>query len=544
MSPNGGLAIKIMTNSNVATWQSRFWPDKESKQWCVCVGASILIGILIAECAGWRSRPDSNYIFACIDWLLLAVALGLLGYGWWNAVTELLGKIKTIIRKIVTSLVNFVRSIFSGNNFIRCLCERSWRCFGVVVFFVAGLSAVLFLIAKYCFGVQWCALPICRETYYFDYFLFAIFLISVSVVCALSNEIWTHRLRRMDRSEVRALILDAGYRIAENKDKSKRDGPLGAEQVKNIQNQKDMLLKGLGNKSDDYVSGERSPYTEYDVLTFDQSLLHLYSAPELLARSDTLLSNLREYADDEERQYAREKFNRHKDKINHLKSKLESALEQEKKPYEIKDGKAEVACKKAENELRAYLVELLEHIAGVDRYWFTGQAIARSLVVCSSMALVIFFLMGILPLLDKGIRGLYEVAKDGGFGLFNVVNYAFLAASGAYAGVLGTMMREKELDLGEDAGKRAAYRALIGGAMGLAAGALAYALAAAGLIGDDTLDPLSFQGDTQGPSRFQETCCNESFEKFRVSVYAGIIYSFIVGLTFDRFYERVKGMGQ
>lgn len=522
-----------MTNNNVATCQSRFWPDKESKRWCISVGTSILIGILIAEWAGWRGRLDSDDIFAWIDWLLLATALGLLGYSWWHVVTELLEKIKTIIRKISTRSVNFVRSIFSNNNFFQCLCQESWRCFWMVVFFAAGLSAALFLIAKYCFGAQWCVLAICGETYYFDYFLFAVFLTSVSMVCALSNEIWTHRLRRMDCSEVRALILDAEYRIDENSEKPDTENPLGAKQVRNIKNQKNLLREGLKNGFGDYASGKRSPYTEYDVLTLDQSLLDFYSASDLLARSDTLLNNLREYADDEERQYPREKFNRHADKIDRLKNKLESALKQEEEPSEANKSNVEEVRKRAENKLRAYLVELLEHIAGVDRYWFTGQAIARSLVVCSSSALIIFFLMGILPLLDKGIGGLYESANGGEF-KFNVVNYAFLAASGAYAGVLRTMMRQKELDLGEDAGKRAAYRALIGGAMGLAAGALAYAFAAAGFIGEKTLNPL----------RFQEVCCDESFEAFRTSVYAGIVYSFAVGLTFDRFYERVKGISQ
>lgn len=535
MSPNGGLAIKIMTNSNVATCLSRFWPDRKSKRWCIGVGALIPIGIFVAEWRDWLALLDSNYIFTWAGWLLLAIALGLLGYGWWNVITDFLGKIKTIVGKIVTSLVNFTCSILSGNNFIRCLCQKSWRCFWMVVFFVAGLSAALFLTAKYCFGAQWCVLSICGETYYFDYFLFAVFLISVSMVCALSNEIWTHRLRRMDCSEVRALILDAKYRIAEYNDKSNTNKSLGVEQVSNIQDQINSLQEGLGDGFSDYASGKRSPYTEYDVLTLDQSLLDFYSASELLARSDTLLNNLREYADDVERQYPREKFNRHEDKINHLKNKLESALKREKRPSEIGKDKTRMVRKKAEDKLRAYLVELLEHIAGVDRYWFTGQAIARSLVVCSSLALIIFFLMGILPLLDKGIGGLYELANGGEF-KFNVVNYAFLAASGAYAGVLRTMLREKELDLGEDAGKRAAYRALIGGAMGLAAGALAYAFAAAGLIGEETLNP----------SYFKEVCCTEPIylEQFRVSVYAGIVYSFAVGLTFDRFYERVKGVSQ
>lgn len=350
--------------TNLANWPCKLWESKTLKKWLL--GLTIL-ALGVSQIVVLLEPHGLHSVFSWLIWSPTVVAVGLLAYAMRNAITNLINRLATC-----------VRSICSCDDFIWCLCERSWNCFWMVVFFVAGLAAALFLIARYCFDVRWCVLPICEETYYFSYFLFAIFLISVCMVCALSNEIWTHRLRKMDWSEVRALISDAKYRLAENEDKPERN-QLGKKQTENIQEQIQSLNGRRGDKPSTHAREKKSPYTEYDVLALDQSLLGFYSAEELLARSDTLLNNLREYADDVERQYAREKFNRHEDKINHLKNKLESALKQDK----IDSTKAN--RKREAEKLRAYLVELLEHIAGVDRYWFTGQAIARSLVVCSSL---------------------------------------------------------------------------------------------------------------------------------------------------------------
>ena len=266
-------------------------------------------------------------------------------------------------------------------------------------------------------------------------------------------------------------------------------------------------------------------WTEYRVLTLDLLRLEPMGPQELVARARNTIDGLREYADDTEHPYPTEDFSKIEDRFRRLIDDVE------------RPGKLSPVKETALAMLHSELKELLEHIASVDRDWATGKVVLKSLVACSFISLLMFFLMGVLPVLSIDFSALSIKAIEGESFLgrvspLRIENYMFLAASGALLAVLNLIRNSDQIDVGNESGRRITMRAAIGVGMGLVAGALAFALAGSELLGGRLI-----------PDLVLITKKKAEFGDYLAMIYIGILYAFLTGFTLDRFYDRIKGIG-
>jgi len=260
-------------------------------------------------------------------------------------------------------------------------------------------------------------------------------------------------------------------------------------------------------------------WTEYRVLILDLLRVEPLGPQELAARARNTIDGLREYADDTEHPYPKEDFSK-------IENRFQRLIDDVERPGKLSPDEPTALAM-----LRSELKELLEHIASVDRDWQTGKVVLNSLVACSILSLLTFFLMGILPIIniDFSILSIEGKSFSGKVSPLRIENYAFLAASGAVLAVLNVIARSDQMDVGNETGRRITIRAAIGIGMGLIAGALAFALAGSGLLGGRLIPDLIFTKEAK-------------FEDYMGMIYLGILYAFLTGFTLDRFYERFRGM--
>ena len=360
---------------------------------------------------------------------------------------------------------------------------------------VSSGALIVYLILKYCGVIELC--PSCN---YIDYISFIWILISVYYYFYFLHPRRVYFSRLTDRDEVRAILSDMQGILA----KGDVEETMKAHMASEISN-----MDGVG-----YMG-----WTEYRVLILDLLRVEPMGPQELVARARNTIDGLREYADDTEHPYPKEDFSKIENQFRRLIDDVE------------RPGKLSPDAPTALAMLRSELKELLEHIASVDRDWQTGKVVLSSLVACSILSLLTFFLMGILPIIniDFSILSIEGKSFSGKVSPLRIENYAFLAASGAVLAVLNVIARSDQIDVGNETGRRITIRAAIGIGMGLIAGALAFALAGSGLLGGRLIPELTLIKEAK-------------FEDYMVMIYLGILYAFLTGFTLDRFYERFRGM--
>ena len=308
-----------------------------------------------------------------------------------------------------------------------------------------------------------------------------------------------HKERLVDRSEVESIIQEA--RRVEKEEWRVETTPNFKEKSAWLKIEADRLSFEFGPKG----------WTEYQVLTLETLLIDFLSIQDLKARSRSYLVELREYADGDAFSYNVELYYEWKKLIEADIQEIENA----ESGMNGKEGKEPQQEWPGEESLRANLRSLLEHIADYELKWAKGTTIVSGIRICSSAAVVVFLIMGILPILDCA---LYCPAIHVSIG---IPNWGFLGVAGAMASVLLGLRKSDEVEVGDMGGKRELWRAVLGAPLGLLAGVLTFAVLQGKLFESGSLVPDLSEPNWSNASR-------------------SIVWGVVAGLGLEKIFERVR----
>ena len=259
----------------------------------------------------------------------------------------------------------------------------------------------VFYLVYVCIQMFWnpAAVPECICWFYLAP---AVFLSGLVTEFVIRHKRRVHEKRKEDRSEIQALIQEAKNiqpRLTEPDER-----PAGFDEKRG-------QVEGEVKRLTDDVGPEG--WTEFQVLTLDQLLIDFLPLEDLKARARSSLDELKEYADGDAFSYDVRLYYSWEEKI---KSNIDALERDEKKKDVARDEQAEA--------LRANLRSLREHVANYQFNWAEGSIIVSGLRICGSVAVVVFILMGILPLLCS----IQNSTPPCDFRL-GVLNWGFLAAA-------------------------------------------------------------------------------------------------------------------
>ena len=206
-------------------------------------------------------------------------------------------------------------------------------------------------------------------------------------------------------------------------------------------------------------------WTEYQILPLDKKLTKFFEDSELMAKSAEKLTELNEYAQDSHSRYDMEQYYKWDANISNLIEELSSLNE---KP----EGNADMDARKAwvRKQLRSGYRSLLEHIASYKQDWHEGSTIIRNLLVCTISSVILFLIMGIVPLI-------YPVGSPS----ISIVHWGLLGSAGALTAVARDFRKTDLIAVGDTYGKRELWRAILGAVLGFIAGLVLWSLILGGL---------------------------------------------------------------
>ena len=306
-----------------------------------------------------------------------------------------------------------------------------------------------------------------------------------------------HKARKEDRSTVEALIQQA-KNIQPRLTNPVRPKSL-ADKRKQIENEARRLTEKLGPEG----------WTEFQVLTLDQLLIDFLPLEDLKARARTSLDELKEYAEGDAFSYDVRLYYDWEEKIKSDIESLDRLDENGKISKGEKDDRAEA--------LRANLRSLREHVADYQANWAEGTTIVSAIRICGAVAVVVFTLMGVLPILFpvQNSNLPYDLR-------LSVLNWGFLGVAGAIASALIGLRNAKEVEVGYTSGRQELWRALLGAPLGLLAGILVFSAIAGGLIKSGAAVP-----NLAGPQLHD--------------LYLSIVWAVFAGMGFERVFQRMRG---
>ena len=202
-------------------------------------------------------------------------------------------------------------------------------------------------------------------------------------------------------------------------------------------------------------------WTEYQVLTLNQQLIDFLFLDDLKARALSSLDELKEYAEGQAYSYHGRYYDRWEQRITRNISDIE-----ESERGESRGENREETMKKREESLRANLRSLREHVADFQANWSEGSTIVTGIGICGSVAIVIFMIMGILPIVYSMTNGVLVEFPLG------ILNWGILGAAGATASALVGLRRTDEVEIGNTAGKQELWRMVWGAPLGFVSGIL------------------------------------------------------------------------
>ena len=269
-----------------------------------------------------------------------------------------------------------------------------------------------------------------------------------------------HDARLEDRSEVEAKIAEA-YEIEPWLAGPRKDEGCEPKHTHLVAMVKD--LEKLGQHA----------WTEFQVLPLDKALVDCLDVNALKARALTTLAYMEEYGGVDrttrydERQYERWKIS------------IEGAIDK------INIGNVDVESSETNkvDVLRANLKELFEEIAHYDADWAIGKVLFRILIICGCGAMIIFLLMGLLPILHPL-----------GDKKFTILNWGLFGSVGALIVAFLEFLKLNIVELGNTDATKEVIRAFIGAVLGFVAGVVAYSLVGGMVFGGNifpTIDDTS-----------------------------------------------------
>ena len=302
-----------------------------------------------------------------------------------------------------------------------------------------------------------------------------------------------HEKRKADRSEIEALFQGAKYaqRICTNPEQAT---DISSAKIKILEDEV-RRLKDLGPEG----------WTEFQVLTLDRLLIDFQPPEDLKALARSSLEDLKEYAHGEAFSYDASLYYRWEEKIT---SNIDDLEKDEEKNEAKKDEPAEA--------LRANLRSLLYHVADYHANWAKGSTIVSGIRICGAVAVVVFTLMGILPLLCPIQNS--ALLCDLRLG---VLNWGLLGVAGAIASALISLRNAEEVEVGHTSGRQELWRAVLGAPLGLLAGILVFSALAGGMI----------EGGSAVPNLREPELSD---------AYLSIVWAVVAGMGFENVFQRVR----
>ncbi len=338
----------------------------------------------------------------------------------------------------------------------------------------------------------WDVLPDCA---YCTYVVLAGFLAGLVCDFRVRHNARVRKARMEDASEIEALIQDA-QQILEKC--AKRRGSKRVGKKRAFLEKEAKRLQDLG----------RRKWTEYRVLTLDCLLIDFLSIAELKARARSSLADLKEYAEGSAFSYEVQQY-------YDWEKRIETNIAQiEKLEGKKKSAKRRKELKRNKKALRANLQSLLEHVANYEANWSKGSTIVSGIQICGSVALAVFLVMGILPIVQHAAEDPSSIATLG------ILNWGFLGASGAVASVLIGLRNSNLVEVGTTKGKKELWRMVLGAPLGLLSGVLILSIIKGGLMETGSSPETTFDGWPE--------------------IYRSIVWSVGAGMALESVFQRVR----
>jgi len=340
---------------------------------------------------------------------------------------------------------------------------------------------VAYLIEQFCLGYLPCSLC-------WTYVAFASVLVGVLIDRNMRQKLSFHEARLEDESEIKALILEARSVEPRLSDPEKPNNY--TEQKKELQDRADSLEK----------NGPRE-WTEYQVLPLDLLNVDFLKENDLKSRVRSTLSELEDYAEDSTYRYEWNQYFKWQGRIDQAIDKIG---EQDDEDLEARDERA--------STLRAELKMLLEYLANSQMNWSEGSVRTRNLMIFGVIAIPVFIIMGLLPILHPCDNG-----------TLIILNWGLLGISGSLTAVLLDLRKSDLVEVGNTEGKKEVRRAILGATLGFVAAVLAYSMISGGMLtGIIVPDLKSVDG--------------RSLEVVGLSV----VWAITSGFSFERIFDRVR----
>ena len=355
---------------------------------------------------------------------------------------------------------------------------------------IMGLGIIYFIYT--CIQIFWSAgtTPLCN---YCTYFAFAGFLSGLVSEFVIRHRQLVHKARKEDLSVVEALIQEA-----KNIDTKLTDPEMSEDLTKRSEQIKTEVsrLEKLGPEG----------WTEFQILTLNRLLIDFLPIEDLKARARSSLEELKEYADGDAFSYDVSLYYSWDEKIT---SNIDDLERDNEKKEDEKNYKVEA--------LRANLRSLREHVADYEYNWAEGSTIVSSIRICGSVGVVVFTLMGILPILYS----IPDSTHSYDFSL-SVLNWGYLGVAGSIASALIGLRNSNEVEVGSTSGKRELWRMVLGAPLGLLAGILIFSALAGELIKSGAAVP-----DLSKPGL--------------LNAGLSVVWALVTGMGFERLFQRMRG---
>ena len=300
-----------------------------------------------------------------------------------------------------------------------------------------------------------------------------------------------HESRKADPSEVETLIQEANN-VRPRLTRPRR--PVDYEEKRQEVVKEVRRLNEVGPQG----------WTEFQILTLDRLRIDFLGIEDLKALALSSLADLKEYAEGDAFSYDVSLYYDWEEKINSAISTIDEVYNTET----MKDQKAEV--------LRANLRSLLYHVADYEYNWARGTTIVSGIRICGATTVVVFILVGILPLLCSISPAALSCAFRMG-----ILNWGFLGVGGAIASALIGLRNAQEVEVGYTAGRQELWRAVLGAPLGFLAGILVFSALAGGIIESGAAVP-----NLRQPS-FSDA-------------YLSIVWAVFAGMGFESVFQRLR----
>ena len=366
-----------------------------------------------------------------------------------------------------------------------------WRKVSLGVARVAMVAGVLYIIYV-CIQIFWSA-GVPPKCTFCTYLALAGFLSGLVSEFVIRHRAFVHKARKEDLSVVVALIQEA-KNIDPEMTKIEKSASL-AERSKQIKNEVSRL-ESLGSEW----------WTEFQILTLNRLLIDFLPIEDLKARARSSLDELKEYADGDAFSYDVRLYYSWEEKITSNIDELER--NNEKKEAEP-NNKVEA--------LRANLRSLREHVADYEYNWAEGSTIVSGIRICGSAGVVVFTLMGILPILYSIPNSTHSYDFS-----LSVLNWGYLGVAGSIASALIGLRNSNEVEVGSTFGKQELWRMVLGAPLGLLAGIIIFSALAGELIKSGSAVP-----DLSKPGL--------------LSAGLSVVWAVVAGMGFESVFQRVRG---